>query len=164
MKYQYITHDDLLNGKGLRVVLWVSGCNHHCKNCHNPETWDINSGLDFDDIAKQEIFKELEHDYVAGITFSGGDPLHPDNASEVLKLASELKELYPNKNIWLYTGYALEEILERNLDISDIDVLVDGEFIERFKGDNLKWIGSSNQRLIDVPKSLELKQIVLIND
>ena len=80
MKYQNITHDDLLNGKGLRVVLWVSGCAHHCKGCHNPITWDPNDGLEFDESAKQEIFNELSNDYIAGITFSGGDPLYPDNA------------------------------------------------------------------------------------
>lgn len=163
MKYQNITHDDLLNGKGLRVVLWVSGCAHHCKGCHNPITWDPNDGLEFDESAKQEIFNELSNDYIAGITFSGGDPLYPDNAPEVLKLASEIKELFPSKNIWLYTGYTLEEILEHNLDISNIDVLVDGRFIERLKDDKLQWVGSSNQRIIDVPKSLKLNQIVLVN-
>lgn len=163
MKYQNITHDDLLNGKGLRVVLWVSGCAHHCKGCHNPITWDPNNGLEFDESAKQEIFNELSNDYIAGITFSGGDPLYPDNAPEVLNLASEIKELFPSKNIWLYTGYTLEEILEHNLDISDIDVLVDGRFIERLKDDKLQWVGSSNQRIIDVPKSLKLNQIVLVN-
>lgn len=163
MKYQNITHDDLLNGKGLRVVLWVSGCAHHCKGCHNPITWDPNDGLEFDESAKQEIFNELSNDYIAGITFSGGDPLYPDNAPEVLNLASEIKELFPSKNIWLYTGYTLEEILEHNLDISDIDVLVDGRFIERLKDDKLQWVGSSNQRIIDVPKSLKLNQIVLVN-
>ena len=117
----------MLNGDGLRVVLWVAGCDHCCKECHNPVTWDPNGGLFFDEKAKAEIFEELEKDYISGITFSGGDPLHSANAYEVMMLAKEIKEKFPSKTIWLYTGYEWKDI--KNMDIVNyLDVLVDGEF------------------------------------
>ena len=161
MNYQNITHDDLLNGPGIRIVLWVSGCTHHCKGCHNPVTWDENDGLEFTIKEKQEIFNELNKNYRAGITFSGGDPFHPSNRLEVLKLVQEIKEKFPNKSIWIYTGYLFEDILEWNLDISDIDVIVDGEFIEKLKNNKLHWIGSSNQRIINVKQSLINDKVIL---
>ena len=153
MKYHNITHDDMLNGDGLRVVLWVSGCEHKCYNCHNKITWDINNGLIFDDNAKEEIFRQLEKDYIKGITFSGGDPLHKQNRTEVFNLVKEIKTKFPKKDIWLYTGYTWEEI--NDLDIIDyIDVLVDGKYIEELSNPDLEWRGSSNQRVIDVKKTL----------
>ena len=153
MRYHNITHDDMLNGDGLRVVLWVSGCEHKCYNCHNKITWDINNGLIFDDNAKEEIFRQLEKDYIKGITFSGGDPLHKQNRTEVFNLVKEIKTKFPKKDIWLYTGYTWEEI--NDLDIIDyIDVLVDGKYIEELSNPDLEWRGSSNQRVIDVKKTL----------
>ncbi len=153
MRYHNITHDDMLNGDGLRVVLWVSGCEHKCYNCHNKITWDINNGLIFDDNAKEEIFSQLEKDYIKGITFSGGDPLHKQNRTEVFNLVKEIKTKFPKKDIWLYTGYTWEEI--NDLDIIDyIDVLVDGKYIEELSNPELEWRGSSNQRVIDVKKTL----------
>lgn len=153
MRYHNITHDDMLNGDGLRVVLWVSGCEHKCYNCHNKITWDINNGLIFDDNAKEEIFRQLEKDYIKGITFSGGDPLHKQNRTEVFNLVKEIKTKFPKKDIWLYTGYTWEEI--NDLDIIDyIDVLVDGKYIEELSNPELEWRGSSNQRVIDVKKTL----------
>lgn len=101
MRYHNITKDDMLNGDGLRVVLWVAGCEHHCPNCQNPVTWDINGGLEFDEAAKKEIFDELEKNYVSGITFSGGDPLHTQNRKDVGALIEEIKEKFPNKTIWI---------------------------------------------------------------
>lgn len=160
MKYQNITHDDLLNGSGIRVVLWVSGCNHHCEGCHNPVTWDINDGLEFTNKEKEEIFTELNKDYISGITFSGGDPLHPDNRLEVLELISEIKSKFPNKSIWLYTGYLFEDILKWNLDISNIDVIVDGEFKKELFSPKQPWVGSSNQKVINVKESLKTNSIV----
>lgn len=160
MRYHNITKDDMLNGDGLRVVLWTSGCSHACKGCHNQITWDPEGGLVFDDAAKQEIFEELAKDYVSGITFSGGDPLHPANVREVTELAKEIKEKCPQKTIWLYTGSKWEEV--QNLEvISYTDVLVDGEFIEELKDNNLHWKGSANQRVIDVKKTLETGEVVL---
>ncbi len=160
MRYHNITKDDMLNGDGLRVVLWVSGCTHCCKECHNPITWDPNSGILFDEAAKMEIFAELEKDYISGVTFSGGDPLHINNTFEITELAKEMKEKYPGKTIWLYTGSVWEEI--QHLDIVKyIDILVDGEFeLEKFDA-NLHWKGSANQRVIDVPETIRTSKIVL---
>lgn len=160
MRYHNITKEDMLNGDGLRVVLWVAGCSHHCKNCQNPITWDAQGGLVFDEEAKQEIFTELDKDYISGVTFSGGDPLYMESRVEVLELIQEIKEKYPNKTIWLYTGYTWEEICDLEL-LHYVDVLVDGKFIESLKDQNLPWRGSSNQRVIDVALTLQLGKIVL---
>ncbi|MFI3284053.1 MAG: anaerobic ribonucleoside-triphosphate reductase activating protein [Erysipelotrichaceae bacterium] len=155
MRFHNITKDDMLNGDGLRVVLWVSGCEHGCKECHNSITWDSQSGILFDQNAKQEIFDELEKSYISGVTFSGGDPLHPENSFEIGELAKEIKDKYPNKTIWLYTGYDWEMICQQER-MKYIDVLVDGEFkIDLFNA-RLLWKGSSNQRVIDVQKTLEM--------
>ena len=160
MNYHNITKDDMLNGDGLRVVLWVSGCTHCCDGCQNPETWEISSGIEFDKAAYDELFTALEPDYISGITFSGGDPLHPFNKEEVLKLAKEIKEKMPEKTVWLYTGFLWEEIKDA-IDLTNIDVLVDGEFKQELNDNNLKWIGSSNQRIIDVQKTLKEGNIIL---
>lgn len=160
MRYHNITKDDMLNGDGLRVVLWVAGCNHGCPGCQNPITWDINGGLIFDEDAKEEIFHELEKDYVSGITLSGGDPLHPNNREEIAALITEIRSLYPNKTIWLYTGYSFEEINSLAF-IKDIDVIVDGRFIKEELDLSLQWKGSKNQRVIDVKKTLSSETIVL---
>ena len=160
MRYHNITHDDMLNGDGLRVVLWVAGCNHRCKECHNPITWDIDGGIPFDDVAKAEIFAELDKDYISGITFSGGDPLHPENRAEVAALMEEIHAKYPHKPIWLYTGYVWDAI--KNLPyIQLIDVLIDGPFVLEQKDVKLHWRGSANQRVIDVKETLCQHQIVL---
>ena len=159
MRYHNITKDDMLNGDGLRVVLWVAGCSHCCKECHNPITWDPNGGLEFDEAAKQEIFDELEKSYIHGITFSGGDPLHLNNAYDVAELAKEIRERFPNKSIWLYTGAKWEEAKHARV-IPYLDVLVDGEFIVEKKDVNLHWVGSSNQRVINVPETLEKGKII----
>ena len=160
MNYHNITKDDMLNGDGLRVVLWVSGCTHCCDGCQNPETWEVSSGIEFDEAARKELFEALEPDYISGITFSGGDPLHPFNREEVLKLAKEIKEKMPEKTVWLYTGFLFEEIKDA-IDLTNIDVLVDGEFKQELNDNNLKWIGSSNQRIIDVQATLKEGNIVL---
>lgn len=160
MRYHNITKDDMLNGDGLRVVLWVAGCNHHCKECHNPITWDPDGGLPFDEAAKQEIFEELGKPYISGITFSGGDPLYPGNVAEVTELAKIIREQFPDKTIWLYTGGLWEDICGMEI-IRYIDVLVDGEFEVERKELNLQWKGSANQRVIDVPETLEKGEIQL---
>lgn len=150
----------MLNGDGLRVVLWVSGCTHQCPECQNPITWDLAGGLPFDEEAENELFDALKSAYVSGITFSGGDPLHPFNQGEITRLAKKFKELEPEKTAWLYTGFSWENI--KDLDVMKyIDVLVDGEFMADLKDNNLHWIGSANQRVIDVQKSLERDEIVL---
>lgn len=160
MRYHNITSDDMLNGDGLRVVLWLAGCNHCCKGCQNPLTWDPDGGLLFDQAAKEEIFAELDKDYISGITFSGGDPLHPANRLDVRGLMAEIKERYPGKTIWLYTGDSWEDILHYPL-MRYIDVLVDGEFHEEEKDVKLLWKGSANQRVIDVQKSLAQENLTV---
>lgn len=154
MRYHNITKDDMKNGDGLRVVLWVAGCNHCCKECQNPITWDPDGGILFDDAAKAEIFEQLDQTYISGITFSGGDPLHPVNRLDVKNLMVEIKEKYPDKTIWLYTGDVWEDIADYPL-LQYVDVLVDGEFRVDKKDVTLMWKGSSNQRVIDVQKTLE---------
>lgn len=149
MNYHNITKEDMLNGDGLRVVLWVAGCNHQCKGCHNPITWDENGGLPFDKEAEDELFEALDKPHIDGITFSGGDPLFPANRSEVLRLVKKTREKFPQKTIWLYTGYKWDDV--KDLDgIELVDVLVDGEFVEELKDNNLHWVGSANQRVLNV--------------
>ena len=160
MRYHNITKDDMLNGDGLRVVLWVAGCTHCCRECHNPITWDPNGGIDFDEQAKEEIFAQLEHSYIAGITFSGGDPLHGNNVYEVTEIAKEIREKYPQKTIWLYTGALWETVREMEI-AKHLDILVDGEFECDKMNTTLRWKGSSNQRVIDVKKSLTKKEVIL---
>lgn len=153
MRYHNITKDDMLNGDGLRVVLWLAGCDHCCKECQNPVTWDPDGGLPFDEEAKQEIFEQLDKDYISGITFSGGDPLHSRNRADVKNLMAEIKGKYPTKTIWLYTGDCWEDIYQYPL-IKYVDVLVDGEFHAEEKDTKLLWKGSKNQRVIDVKATL----------
>lgn len=160
MRYHNITHDDMLNGDGLRVVLWVAGCTHHCPQCQNPITWDIDGGIPFDEAAHEEIMQDLQKDYISGITFSGGDPLHPDNRAEVAKLITEIRANYPQKTIWLYTGFVWDAIKDLPF-IKEIDVLVDGPFLIDKRDVKLHWRGSSNQRVINVKETLRLGQMVL---
>lgn len=162
MRINGIEQCSMTNGVGLRTVLWVSGCEHKCKGCQNPCTWDPNSGEDFTSEKKELLYKYLDNKYIKGITFSGGDPLHPRNRGEVGKLILDIKANYPSKDIWLYTGYTWEEVEELNLDyLRYIDVLVEGRFILNKRNVNLRWCGSSNQRVIDVKESLKEGKIIL---
>lgn len=156
MRYHNITKDDMLNGDGLRVVLWVAGCSHCCKGCHNPLTWDPDGGVLFDEAAKQEIYEQLDKPYISGLTFSGGDPMHSANRPDIRNLAAQIKEAYPDKTLWLYTGELWENIMNDGI-MQYIDVLIDGEFVEEEKDTALHWKGSANQRVIDVQKSLGQK-------
>lgn len=178
INYHNVTHDDMNNGDGLRVVLWLSGCSHHCYQCQNPQTWNPNSGIPFGNEAKQEIFNELSKDYISGITLTGGDPLYKDNLNDVLFLLKQIRILYPTKTIWLYTGYTLEQILhpllintipteeeEKRIDIVKmVDVLVDGSYIDAQRDITLKWRGSANQRVINIPETLKQQKVVLYCD
>ncbi len=160
MRYHDITKDDMKNGDGLRVVLWLSGCRHHCLGCQNPITWNPDDGLIFDEEAKREIEQQLGAPYISGITFSGGDPLFPENLQEVTSYMRELKARFPEKTIWLYTGEVWEDI--QNLEVLRyIDILVDGRFEQEKKDNLLHWRGSANQRVIDVRRSLLCGQVVL---
>lgn len=163
MRYHDITADDMKNGDGLRVTLWVSGCDHHCKNCQNPLTWDPDEGLEFDEKAMDEIFTYLSKDHISGITLSGGDPLFHSNRDVVTDICKQIKSKFADKTIWLYSGDSFEEI--KTLDILKyVDVLVDGEYKDELRDVKLKWRGSANQRVIDVQKSLELNEVVLFCD
>lgn len=166
MRYQKITSYDVDNGIGMRVVLWVSGCTHQCVACHNPQTWNVDSGNIF--IAKQVdlIYSLLDKEYISGITFSGGDPLHEANRQAIQQLSKDIRELYPNKNQWLYTGYTWSEIVNDKLlfdTIQNIDVLVDEPFDITKKDMRLKWRGSSNQHIIDVQESIKEKKMILFD-
>lgn len=146
MRYHNITKQDMLNGEGLRVVLWLSHCEHFCEGCQNPSTWSEHGGIVFDQEAKEELFDELSKDYTKGITFSGGDPLSTLNRNEVMELIKEIKTKFPTKDIWVYTGYLKGEV--DMLDgFENIDVLVDGKFIKELSIPSPKWCGSSNQMI-----------------
>lgn len=160
MRYHDITKDDMKNGDGLRVVLWLSGCRHHCPGCQNPVTWDPDDGILFDEAARKEVEEQLARPYISGITFSGGDPFFPGNAKEVTAYCKKLKERFPKKTIWLYTGEVWEDIQSWEA-LKYIDVLIDGRFEEEKKDNQLHWRGSSNQRVINVRESLRCGQMVL---
>lgn len=170
MNYHKIEKTSIANGPGVRVVLWVSGCSLHCQGCHNPETWDFNSGTPFDEDAKKELFEALSKPWIQGITFSGGHPVERGNAFVVYDLIKEIKTRFPNKDIWLYTGFQLSindfeppyfDMIVSNEIFKLCDVIVDGPFIESQKDLTLKWRGSSNQRVIDVQKTIQQNKIIL---
>lgn len=163
MNYHDIKHDDMNNGPGLRVTLFVSGCDHYCNGCQNPETWDTKSGIPFDNTAIEEIFKQLDNDYISGITFSGGDPLNANNRVEVCSLIHQIRLKYgKSKSIWIYTGYTWEEIVNTLTPVLlGVDVLIDGMFDKDLADVNYHWAGSTNQRVIDVQRSLEEKKVIL---
>ena len=160
MNYHNITKDDMLNGDGLRVVLWVAGCNHQCEDCQNPITWDLYGGLPFDEKAEEELFEALSKPYISGITFSGGDPLHQFNRAETFRLMKKVKETMPEKTVWVYTGFLWDDFKDIE-DIKYADVFCDGRFVKALKDDKLQWVGSSNQRIINVQETLKTGKIVL---
>lgn len=171
MHYATIKNYDIANGEGVRVSLFVSGCPHHCKNCFNSETWDPNYGEVFTQQQEQEILDLLKQEYIDGLTLLGGEPMMEENQKGLLPLLRKVKEEYPEKTIWCYTGYLFDkEIMDKMYEKNDftkeflsyINVLVDGRFIESLKKASLTFRGSSNQRIIDVPKSLKRKKIIEI--
>ena len=165
MNYAAIKTHDIANGPGVRVSLFVSGCTHRCKDCFNQEAWDFDYGEVFDQGVMDRILELLAPGYIRGITYLGGEPLDPRNQAELLALSRQIKARFPEKSIWCFTGYVwerlpqVEHVTEELL--SHCDVLVDGPFIAAQKNLQLKFRGSENQRLIDVPKSLAAKQVVL---
>ena len=161
MRYNKIRKMDISNGEGVRVSIFFQGCSFHCKNCFNQETWDFNGGLEFTDEVIDEIINLCREDYISGLSILGGEAMHPKNIDGTLKLCKRFKEVYPNKTIWAWTGYLFNEYLMDKEVSKYIDVLIDGQFIEEKKDPRLKWRGSSNQRVIDVQKSLKNKKVVL---
>ena len=166
MKYHNITHDDMLNGQGLRVVLWVSGCNHRCDECQNPITWDVNNGVEFDEDAEKELLDDLKKNYVEGVNFEYGTDKEVDGVivnDKCKALAKKIKDEFPSKDIWLYTGYLWEEIKDLEI-VKYIDVLVDGPFKKEVKDVKLHWKGSANQRVNDVKKTMDSGKVVVLED
>ena len=173
MNYLGIDKSSISNGSGVRVVLWVSGCTLHCKGCQNPESWDFNAGKLFDEKAKQELFDALKKPYIKGITISGGNPLEAKNVLYVYNLIEDIKNNFPTKDIWLYTGWSLSindisppyenKTIENKL-FAICDVIVDGPYIEKQRDITLKFRGSKNQRLIDVKETLRQNKIITIQN
>ncbi len=172
MNYATIKWYDIANGEGVRISLFVSGCTHHCKNCFNEVAWDFSYGEVFDENVQDKILQELSSSYISGISLLGGEPLEPQNQEGLLDFIQKVRTTYPEKTIWCYTGFQLDEktgeLLEKHKNlpqtralISCFDVLVDGAYIEELKDIRLKFRGSSNQRVIDVQKTLREKKIVL---
>ncbi len=169
MNYAVIKKFDIANGPGVRVSLFVSGCRHKCKNCFNSEAWDFNYGTPFTANTLNEVIEALDKSYVEGFSLLGGEPFEPENQPQVLEVVKKIKEELPNKTIWCYTGFLYDkQLLEGTvgnkgtvLDIlENIDVLVDGKFVEQLKSPDLLFRGSSNQRIIDVKKSLEQNEVI----
>ncbi len=170
MNYALIKPRDIANGPGVRVSLFVSGCRRHCKNCFNPETWDFAYGKPFNQKTVDEILGLLAPDYIRGLTVLGGEPFEPENQPTVLDLVRQVKARYPEKEIWAFTGNRFDDdLLAKKLGpwevtealLQHIDVLVDGAFVEELKDMGLRFRGSSNQRIINVKKSLEAGETVL---
>lgn len=172
MNYAKIRKMDISNGPGIRVSLFVSGCTHNCKNCFNPETHDFNYGKPFTEKEINKIIELMKEDYIVGLTLLGGEPFEIQNQKGLLPLVKRVKEIYPNKSIWSYSGYLFDkEIIEKMMKENEvtqellqyIDVIIDGRFIEKLKDPRLKFMGSSNQRIIDVKKSLDTGSVIKIN-
>ena len=166
MKYAKIKKTDVANGPGVRVSIFVSGCHHHCEGCFNSEAWDFNYGNDFTEDTIQEIIEAMNHDYITGLSLLGGEPFELINQKGLLPLLKKVKDVYPDKTIWAYSGFLYDELKEMDYPetkeiLSLIDVLVDGKFVESLKDPNLYFRGSSNQRVIDMKKTLKSKKIVL---
>lgn len=165
MNYAALKKFDIANGPGVRVSLFVSGCRHHCRNCFNREAWDFDYGRPFTDETEKEILTELDKSYITGLSLLGGEPFEPENRGGLISLLEKARKRHPEKNVWCYTGFVYEELTgdvtaERLLSL--IDVLVDGRFVEELKSADLIFRGSSNQRIIDVGKSLESGGVVLL--
>lgn len=171
MNYHKIDNCNMNNGAGIRVVLWVSGCSHHCPGCFNAQTWDEYSGDQFGPEQLAMIKDALKEDWCSGITLSGGDPLFWTNRKDIKLLCKELKEEFPTKTIWLYTGYVYEELIKMatidtnvSVILKTIDVLCDGRFIEERKSPDKHWVGSDNQRVIDMKKTIKTGEVVLLRE
>ena len=161
MRYNKIRKMDISNGPEVRVSIFLQGCAFHCEECFNPETWDFDGGREFTDKTIEKVLELCKPDYIKGLTILGGEPMHPRNIDGTIKLAKAFKEMYPNKNLWCWTGYTFETIINKEI-LEYADVLVDGQFKIKLFDPRLKWRGSSNQRVIDVKKSLKENKVVLL--
>ncbi len=172
MYYSVIKNCDIANGPGVRVVLFVSGCRHHCPGCFQPQTWDFSYGQPFTQDTVDELLRLLQPDYIAGLTLLGGEPMEPENQPALLDLVRQVKQAYPEKNIWCFSGYLYDDLAAGKIGdgavtralLGLVDVLVDGEFILARKKLQLRFRGSENQRLIDLRKTEQAGQVVLWTD
>ena len=162
MKYNKIRKMDISNGPGVRVSIFMQGCAFHCENCFNKETWDFNGGTDFTEETIKKVLDLCDKDYIVGLSILGGEPMHPNNIDGTTALAKAYKEKFPNKNLWVWSGYLFDKDLKDKEVLKYIDVLVDGQFINNLHNPTLKWKGSANQRVIDVQKSLKNNKICII--
>lgn len=162
MRYNKIRKMDIANGPGVRVSVFMQGCSFHCKNCFNPETHDFNGGKEFNDEVIEHILDLCDKDYIEGLSILGGEPMHPTNIDGTAKLAKAFKERFPNKNVWVWSGFLFDINLKNTEAVKYIDVLVDGQYVDELHNPLLKWKGSSNQRVIDVQKSLKENKVIEI--
>ena len=160
-RYNCIRKMDIADGPGVRVSIFFQGCAFHCKNCFNPETHDFNGGKEFTDATIDRILELSDNDNIEGLSILGGEPMHPRNIENTTKLAKAFKEKYPNKSVWAWSGFKFDQDLKDKEVAKYLDVLVDGQYVDELHNPTLKWKGSSNQRVIDVQKSLKQNQVVL---
>ncbi len=163
LRYNKIRKMDIADGPGVRVSIFLQGCAFHCPECFNPETHDFKGGKEFTDETLDQLLQLCSLDYVKGLSILGGEPLHPQNIAGTTRIAQAFKQKFPNKSLWIWTGYLYEEITERKV-FDFVDVLVDGRFEKALANPMLQYRGSSNQRLIDIPKTLKTQRIVLWQD
>lgn len=164
MRYNKIRKMDISNGPGIRVSIFMQGCAFNCKNCFNPETHDFNGGEEFTDKTIERIISLCANENVVGLSVLGGEPMHPKNIDGTMRLAKVFKEKYPDKTVWAWTGYLFDEYLSDKEVCRYLDVVVDGQYVEELHNPSLKWKGSSNQRVIDVQKSLKEGKVVLLEE
>ena len=163
MKYNLIRKMDISNGPGVRVSIFIQGCSFHCKNCFNQETWDFKGGKEFTDDTIKKVLDLSDKPTVKGLSILGGEPLHPNNIEGTTKLAKEFKEKYPDKNLWIWTGFKYGETVDADSEVFQYaDVLVDGQYVDELHDPTLKWRGSSNQRVIDLKESRKEGKVVTI--
>ncbi len=162
MRYNLIREMDISNGPGVRVSIFMQGCSFHCKNCFNKETWDFEGGKEFNNETIDKVLNLCSKNHIKGLSILGGEPMHPNNIEATTKLAKAFKEKYPTKSLWVWSGFKFDEDLKDKEVLKYIDVLVDGTYKDELHDFNLKWKGSSNQRVIDVQKSLKNNEINII--
>ena len=163
MKYNVIRKMDISNGPGVRVSVFMQGCDFHCKNCFNPETWSFDDGKEITQETIDGVMKLCNENHIKGLSILGGEPMHPKNIDATTKLAKAFKEKYPDKNLWVWSGYSFDKDLKDKEVLKYVDVLVDGRYVDELHDPTLKWRGSSNQRVIDVQKSLKNNDIVQLD-
>lgn len=161
MRYNKIRKMDISNGPGVRISIFLQGCEFHCPKCFNPETHDFEGGKEFTDETVNRILELADFDHINGLSILGGEPMHPKNRAGTIALAKTFKKRYPDKNVWVWTGFLFDKDLKNEKDIHYIDVIVDGLYVDALHDFRLKWKGSSNQRVIDVKESLKKGEIVI---